>query len=506
MNDWIKDELGSVRLGDERLNQRVRLLLARKWQFPQRSFSAACRGRAEIDAASRFFNNAKAAPDKIFAAHRAAIVERLRQGGHTQVLLVQDTTECDYTTHKKLQGRGPLSSPERRGFFAHNLLVVTPEGVPLGLWYSFIYARDEPADDRADCKHLPIEQKESFRWLEGYREACALAGLVPECEVLCVADRESDIYELFVEYAQRQAQGLPVAQLLIRSQFDRCLEPFAPLGEPTAPPDEPTVPPDEAAAGQPAPDKILGRLAAAPLLGTVRFHVPEATQRNKKLKGSRQPPVQRSARTVEQEVKAISIQLKPPYRSAAAGGALPPVELFVVEARELHPPAGEEPLVWVLLTTRPVATFEQAGEMLEFYLCRWIIELLHRVLKSGCKVEEIQQRFDFRIKPVIVLYLLVAWRLLYVMRLGRECPELPCDLVFDESEWKPVVVVLKGRAELAHKPTLGEMVLMVGELGGYVRRKNDPHPGMKSMWIGYMRVADFARCWECFGPPATDTS
>ena len=124
-------------------------------------------------------------------------------------------------------------------------------------------------------------------------------------------------------------------------------------------------------------------------------------------------------------------------------------------------------------------TYEAAGELLQVYLCRWEIELLHRVLKSGCKVEEIRQRFDFRLEPVIVLYLLVAWRLLYLMRLGRACPDLPCDLVFEESEWRPVLAVLKGKAALAHKPTLGEMVHMVGELGGHVRRKNDPQPGMK---------------------------
>jgi hypothetical protein len=181
------------------------------------------------------------------------------------------------------------------------------------------------------------------------------------------------------------------------------------------------------------------------------------------------------------------------------------VALFVIEARELHPPDGEEPLVWVLLTTLSVSSFEQASAVLALYLCRWEIELLHRVVKSGCKVEQIQQRFDFRIRPVIVLYLIVAWRLLYVMRLGRECPELPCDLVFDESEWKSVVVVLKGRAASAHKPTLGEMILMVGELGGHVRRKNDPQPGMKSMWLGMLCVANFARCWECFGPSGADT-
>ncbi|MDO8541347.1 MAG: IS4 family transposase [Opitutaceae bacterium] len=510
-SEWIEDEFGAVRLGDERLNERLRLLLARKWQHPQRAFSAACQGRAEIEAASRFFDHDHVSEDKILAPHRAAIVERIRQGGDRRVLLVQDTMELDFSTHEKLQGAGPLSSQDRRGFFAHNLLVVTPERVPLGLWHTFLYARDDAEHGKAaERKDRPIEQKESFRWLEGFREACALAGLVPGCEVLCLGDRESDIYELFVEYAQRRAQGLPVAELLIRSKEDRGVEPGAEAlvlpgaapaaGETTAAPN-PSV--AAAPAEKPAPPRIRARLAAAPVLGTVKFPLPAATH-DRKVKGSTRR-ITRSARVVEQELRAIPLRLRPPYRSAKAGGALPAVAMFVVEARELHPPAGEEPLVWVLLTTLSVSSFEQAGALLELYLCRWEIELLHRVVKSGCRVEQIQQRFDFRIRPVIVLYLVVAWRLLYVMRLGRACPDLPCELVFDESEWKPVVVVLRGRAALAHQPTLGEMVGMVGELGGFVPRKNDPQPGMKSMWIGFMRVADFARCWECFGPPATDT-
>jgi hypothetical protein len=177
----------------------------------------------------------------------------------------------------------------------------------------------------------------------------------------------------------------------------------------------------------------------------------------------------------------------------------------VVEAREIHPPAGEQPLVWVLLTTLPVDGFAQACELLELYLCRWEIELFHKVLKSGFRLEELQQRFDFTLLPAIVLTMIVAWRLLHVMRLGRECPELPCDVVFDQSEWQSVVVALKGRAALQHKPSVGEMVLMIAKLGGYLGRKNDPPPGMKSMWIGMARLADFAFCWERFALAPPDT-
>ena len=362
MSDWTDEEFGDVHLGDQRLNRRLRRLLLRKWENPQRSLSAGCQGRAEVEAASRFFDNPKAHLDKILAPHRAATLARIRLGGYRRVLLVQDTSEGDYTTHPALQGAGPLSSQDRRGFFIHNLLVVTPERVPLGLWHTFIYARDDAEHGKAATrKERPIEQKESFRWIEGYREACALAGLLPACEVLCLADRECDIYELFVEYDQRCAQGLPVAELLIRSNQDRCLEPF----EAEAATAAGSVPPP------PAPKKIRARLAAATVLGHVAFDVPAAT-RLKKTKGKCPKPVHRSARHVEQEVRAVPIRLKPPWRSPAVGGALPAVELWVVEARD-QPPAGEEPLVWVLLTTLPVATSAQAVELLELYLCRWEI-------------------------------------------------------------------------------------------------------------------------------------
>ena len=499
MNGWIENEFGAVSLGDQRLNQRVRLLLTRKWEQPGASFSAACQGHKEVVAASRFLNNEKTTPEKILGPHRAGTLERIRAGQYPRVLAVQDTSECDYTSHKKLKGAGPLSSQDRRGFFAHNHLVVTPERLPLGLWDTSIEARDDAEHGKAaERKQRPIEEKESFRWLEGYRHACELAAQVPGCQVVSMGDRENDIYEVFVEAWQRRAQGLPCAELLIRSKQDRCLEPFA---------DDAAAKAGAAAAGQTsAPNKIRSRLAAAPVLGTVKFRVPAATQRNKKVKDSRQPPVQRSARAVEQEVRAIRVRLQPPARSAAAGGSLPAGELTVVEAREINPPPGEEALVWILLTTLPVASFEQAREVLELYLCRWEIELFHRVLKSGCRLEDLQQRHDFSLKPAIVLYMIIAWRLLYVMRLGRACPELPCDLVFDESEWKSVVVVLKGRAALQHKPSVGEMVKMIGQLGGHLGRKNDPPPGMKSMWIGMTRLADFALCWECFERAPADTS
>jgi len=478
MNAWIEAELGGADFGDPRLDERLRRLVAQKWQKPQASFSAG--GQAAAMAASRFFTNEKVSQEKILAPHRQRIVERIGTEGHRQVLLLQDTTECDYTSHPKLVGAGPLAGIKRRGFFAHNHLVITPEHLPLGLWDTLIYARDDEGHGQAkERAHWPIEEKESFRWLLGYRHACDLASQVPATQIVSVSDRESDIYELFAEYAQRRADQRPVAELLIRNKDDRALAPW-----------------DEAEAAPPG--KIRAQLAAAAPLGTVAFDVPAAT-RLQKTKAHGPQSVERTARRVVQEIRALRLRLRPPSRPAPGGGPLPVVEITVVEAREIHPPPGEPPLVWVLLTTLPVETLAQAQAVLELYRVRWEIELFHRILKSGCRMEELQQRFDFTLAPAILLCMLVAWRLLYVMHLGRAVPDLPCDVVFDADEWQPVVVVLQGRAALATPPTLAEMIRLVAQLGGYLGRKKDPPPGMKCLWLGLVRVADFALCWKNFG-------
>lgn len=481
MNEWVDEEFESADFGDARLSEGLKRLVERKWSRPEESLSGA--GMAEAMAASRFLGNAKVSAEKILAAHREGTLRRVHENGPGRVLMVQDTTECDYTARKKLKGAGPLASPERRGFFAHSHLVLTAERLPLGLWDALIYARDEAEHGKsANCKNRPIEQKESLRWLEGYRHACELAGHAPACEVVSVSDREGDIYEVFAERHQRLGQGRPAAGLLIRSKSDRCLEPIG----------------DEAGGAQPG--KLRVRLAAAPVIGTVDFELSQAIRRNKKVKGSRQAPVERSARAVRQEIRSVRLRLKPPHRKT--GAALPAVELVAVEAREINPPAGEEPLVWVLLTTLPVETPEQAKEVIGLYLCRWEIELFHKVLKSGCRIEQLQQRAETTLKPAIALCMTVGWRLLYVMRLGRARPDLPCELLFAPGEWKPLVAVSARRGKPAPPaaPTLGEMVLMIAKLGGYLGRKNDAPPGIKAMWIGMTRLCDLSLAWERFGP------
>ena len=176
-------------------------------------------------------------------------------------------------------------------------------------------------------------------------------------------------------------------------------------------------------------------------------------------------------------MRAGRVRLKPPYRKDER---LPEVEINTVLVEEINPPEGEEPITWLLLTSLPVDTFEQACLVVEYYLCRWQIEIYFKVLKSGCKIEDRQFETSERIKPCIALYMIVAWRVLFVTMLGRECPDLPCTVLFEDDEW--------------------ESVYMIASLGGYLNRKCDGPPGTKTMWVGLQRMVDFALAWKSFGP------
>jgi hypothetical protein len=375
-----------------------------------------------------------------------------------------------------MQGTGPLSGTERQGFFAHNHLVITPERLPLGVWHTDIYARDEAEHGKAkDRKQKAIEDKESYRWLEGYRSACTLAEEAPETEVISCADREGDIYELFSEWHERVQGGQQVAEWIIRCNQNRRL---AEDKEPNAE----------------AYRKLREQVETSALLGTLTLNI-KAKEQYKKVKGGSRKKVKRSARSAVLNIRACTVTLHPPYRK---GAKLPKVTFQVVMATETDPPKDEDPIEWVLLTSLPVPDFKAAVGIIDLYAGRWEIEVFHRVLKTGCKIEELQLKNDERTKVAIALYMVVAWRVLYVMKLGRECPELPCDVVFDEDEWQAFWVVCYGEEALNNKPSLGEFVIKVAEVGGFLARKADGVPGPQAVWQGLTRVRDFTLAWQVF--------
>ncbi len=473
MKHWADAEFSRIDLGDKRLNKRFRQVARRFYDAPQHSPAAAGQGWAETMGVYRLFDNEGVTPQKIFAAHQQAILERIKEYGGPCILNIQDTTELNYSTHKSLQGVGNLGDLGRKGFWAHTQYVVDDQGVPLGVWNSSF--RIPPPPEGAEAKpkekknstqrrNTPIEEKKTFCWLEGYRLSCQLAEANPGVKVISVADREGDIIEVPSERQQRLEAGQPAADWLVRCQHtDRILE---------------------------AEELHLKeRVQSSPVLGIVSFEM-SAQPENKKEKRPK-----RQARTVVQELRACTVELKPPRGKESLG----PVRVNVVFAQEIYTPEGQIPICWLLLTSLEATTLDQAIQVIDYYLRRWEIEVFHKILKSGCTVEKLQFETPARLLPCLCLYMIIAWRIHYLTKLGRSGPELPCSVVFDEAEWKPVMRILKGPGAEKTEPTLGEFIILVAQLGGHLNRKSDGPAGPQTIWRGLSRVRDWAICWRAFG-------
>ena len=467
---WAEEEASLAEFGDQRLDARFAILLSDLGSRPNLSIPAACRGRAEMKAAYNFFDNEKVSFEKVIAPHVARTKERMAQ--HAVVLLVQDTTEVDLTRpDREVAGAGELDGA-RRGFLLHEMQAFTPDAIPLGSVWAEVWNRTEgvshapAATKQRQRKQTPIEEKESLRWLTGLRQARQVAQELPAVQCVCVADSEADIYELFAE-----PRGERPVHWLIRACQDRALQ-----GEQAR--------------------HLRDATAATPVLYEVELSI--RGRQAKTAAEDRARRQNRQSRRATVEVRAAGVVLRPPHRPDRK---LPPVTVNVVLVREPNPPAGETPVEWILVTTLPIDTPEQVRTIVEYYCVRWGIEILFRTLKSGCRIE--QRRFEHmnRVLPCAALYLIVAWRTLFVCRLGRSCPDLDCEAIFEPSEWKAVWVAVHRRKLPKKTPRLSEMVHLIASLGGYVERPRN-EPGTQTLWIGLQRMYDLAMAWDTFGPGA----
>jgi Transposase DNA-binding/Transposase Tn5 dimerisation domain len=458
MCEEIADELSGINLGDERLNKRSKHLLEALAANPQASINGACHGWADTVAAYRFFDNPAVTPEEILRPHREATIRRLRT--HPVVLLVQDTSEFDFTKHPPTDARC-LNKAERFGLYGHTHLAVTPDKLPLGvLRVDYFDRAAETLGQAEERSTLPIEEKESFRWLEGYRLACQLAADVPETQIVSVADREADIYDIFVE--AQQSSG-PRADFIIRARVER------------------STPERDPAAGKAAYCKVRAEVSAAPLLTTRSVELCATPKR--------------SARIAHLEVRVLTVTVKPPHERPY----LPPVTMNVVLVEEVGGPGDGTDVSWLLLTSLPIATASDVLSVIDYYAARWAVEIYFRTLKTGCRIEEIQLETQARLKNCLAMYAIIAWRVLYLTYLNRTCPTLPCTAVFDECEWKSVVLIVTKKPLPKKPPTLAEFLRLLTQLGGYNNRTGEAPPGPQPLWIGLRRMADFANAWQTFG-------
>jgi hypothetical protein len=471
MLETLSESLDTANFGDKRLTNRFVTIMDRLSKKPNMSIPAAMDNRAEMEAAYRFFNNPNVSRDEIRAPHVRSTQERMRQ---TDVaLLVQDTTQLDLTRpNQQVAGTGPLEFNSRFGVFHHPLIAFDTDGIPLGEVWTKDWTRDtietelSPDEKRKLRKETPIEDKESIRWLEGVRAARETAKTCPTTQCICIGDSEADIYELFVEPLDL-GDGRKL-DLLIRGAQDRSLH-------------------DEG-------NHLLETLRASPCVseGTVSIN-----SRTPKVKVTeRKRNVQRDARIATVVIRAMTVTFNPPPRPDRK---LPEITLNVVLVEEPNPPEGQQPIQWILVTTLPINTVDQIQLIVKYYSIRWQIEVYFKTLKSGCRIEE---RYFERIGPLlncVAVYAIVAWKILYLCRLSKECPDLDCEVVFEPNEWKAVYMVVRRKEPPPTPPTLNEMVRMVASLGGYVMRTKT-QPGTQTLWFGLQRLHDLALAWNAFGP------
>lgn len=464
MTAWAEKVVGEIQLGDKRLNERLVALVEAFAEKPGASIPEACEHWRDAHAAYQFFDNAKVGVEAILASAAQVTVARCR--GQQRVLAVQDTTSLDFTSRTKTEGLGPLETAQRRGLFVHSTLAVSTEGVPLGLLAQEAWARD-PQDigKRHRRKALPVEAKESAKWLRSLQvteQRLHGAGV----EVLTVADREADVYELFALGAELDSPWL------IRARHDRQLS------------------------GEAGP--LLAEVERAPAYagGTVQVSRDD----------------DRPARQAQLQVRWTQVVLQPPKRAKGviaqwwaehpetahlAPLKLEPLTVGVILVREVDAPAGVQPLRWLLLTNMPTETREQALQYISYYRLRWQVERYHYVLKNGCQVEKLQLEKAERLMRALTVYALVAWRLLWLTHEARAHPEEPCTRVLDEEEWRVLVAAsappMGGPVE---PPTLQMAVRQIAKLGGFLGRSQDGEPGVKTLWRGLRRLNDMVLAYR----------
>jgi hypothetical protein len=328
------------------------------------------------------------------------------------------------------------------------------QGTPLGLLDVQCWARNPKEFGKKKLRHsLPIEQKESYKWIESFKKVAHAQKKCPVTVFVSVGDREADIYEL-LELALADPLG---PKLLVRSQHNRRLAK------------------EEA--------YIWDKMAQEPILVEMGIRVPR--------RGNR------PARDAVLSIRFAEVTLKTPHNRSKKKD----LTVWAVLARETETTVSDEPIEWRLITTCEVKAPADAIEKVEWYSGRWAIEVYHKTLKSGCKIEERQLGAAERIESCLAVDMVVAWRVHHLTKLGRETPDVPCTVFFEEHEWKGLLTYWARKPVFSDEPpTLRQAVRLTAKLGGFLGRKCDGEPGTKALWLGLQRLDDIAGVYQLLAP------
>ena len=454
---WAEEEFGTVRLYDDRLKQRLYKIAQDFYNAPVANIPEASGSKAGTMGAYRFFQNPKVSMDIVLDAHCEATIDRIRE--HRTVLAPQDTSTLNYTAHPTTQGLGPVNTTGDRnvGLLLHDTLAFTEDGTPLGILDAQCWARDPEDLQKSKRRYdLPIEQKESYKWLRSFQRVAEIQKLCPETRLVSIGDRESDIYELF-ELANKTPNA---PGLLVRSERSRNRK----LDQ----------------------GVLWDVMAQKEVAGSLQIHVPRS--------GSRK------ARDTWVDIRFDKVRLTCPKRKKEMSADLDVWAVYVLEKTGQEPVAS--PIEWLLLTTVAVNSFADAQKRVEWYSGRWGIEVYHRTLKSGCRIKDRQLGTADRLETCLGVDMVVAWRIYHLTMLGREIPDAACSVFFKDVEWKALCCYVNKTPVAPEKPpTLKEAVYMIGAMGGHLGRKGDGFPGTQTLWRGLQRLDTATEMYAIFTQP-----
>jgi hypothetical protein len=459
---WARQEFGSARLGDRRLSQRLVRSATVLATHPTGSFPGAAGGhRAMIKGHYRLLDqpeDSEVTFEAILAPHRQQTLRRMQ--AEPVVLCIHDGTDLDYNGASECEGLGVIGTNQTgaksRGLHLHSTLAVSEEGLPLGVLSARCDARKpRPKDDERPAAQVPVEEKKTYDWIVALRDCEAVAAQMPRTRLIQVMDREADVFEVFD--AWRQSAGR--THLLVRAKHNRRTT---------------------------ADEKLFDAVRATAPCRRLELHVTRQSARPKKSKQKARP--KRTERAAQLTLRYRQVEVPPPSHLRDRG----PISLWIVHAVEEEPPAGATRVEWFLLTTMAIPSAEEAERMLARYCLRWRIEDWHRVLKSGCGIEELRNQSADRLERAIAIYLVIAWRILLMTLLGREVPDLPMEVLFTDIEIEVLTSFARSRRDLKPPERLGDAVRLVARLGGHQGSKRDP-PGHQVLWIGYAELRSMCK-------------
>lgn len=455
MNSWIENEFKEAGFPDFRLKNRLLQLISQLSKSFGQSIPMACQDWAATKAAYRFLDNDRFDETDIMNGHFKATASRVAEV-EGPILVLHDTSEFSYTREGDQIGkirrlrRNPASDMiggkkyfTQCGVLMHATLAVSAEGLPLGLgalkfWTRKDFTSCNERKKKINPTRVPIEEKESFRWIEGLRHSTERFGTPERC--VHVADREGDMYEFFHEAIETKSHFL--VRICVNRRTTSHLN-------------------------------VYEQMKREPTRG---IHKVTFFDENGK------------AVETELEIKFKSVVLKPSDgRKAKIYGPKPASIIF---AKEIKGRKTGRPLIdWKLVTDLAVTTLEEAIEKLKWYALRWRIEVYFKVLKSGCRAEDLKLRTSKRLTKLISIFCIMSWRVFWLTMLNRETENVPATIALTEAEIQ-ILDHMFPRPDNRKRRILSEYVGKIARLGGYLARSSDPPPGNQVIWRGMKKLSE----------------